>query len=539
MLNLLYPGLILLVTAMLTMIKKEWQKPLFLIAPILSLVILLSTSINTTNIYNLIIAASILIVLFANNIFTIFNSQTTQTRDLQLSLIYIGAGLSAILTKHLIVIFLFLELMMLAGALLIFNGHNLKSKTAGLSYLKIHMLSGTLFLMGLIITIISHESIILSSITLEKLNLGQIFFVCSLLINVALPPFSYWLTEGYTATSPFGSSILSVCTTKISLLLIAQLLLGMHFLIYIGIFMGVYGIIYMLLETHIRKVLTFSIISEIGIILISIGVGNFNIAMSLIITNIFYISLLMMCTGNFDLFSNTKHYFEIKKIPNKKLMLTAYVVTVFSISSLPLTPGYFNKYALVQTIINTNQAWLITVLNGLNVGMTLALCFKTLHFTFFYNKKIQNMNLKNNNIGIYILLAFTISLYLLVPLYMYKQQIFDIKIIKQSLWCLLAYCLFKLLKKHLYFKTNTNLKEPDFLYRTILPSVSLFILRSLAKLVEYITQSYATISSKSNLAKLITLGQPRQLSGSEHLNKTILYVIAILIFVLILTLCFS
>jgi multicomponent Na+:H+ antiporter subunit D len=529
----LHPGLILFVIAILTTLKKEWQKPLFLLAPILSLIILFSVFITTITIYHLMIAVSILIVLFANNIFTIFNSQTIQTRDLQLSLIYIGAGLSIILTKHLIAIFLFLELMMFAGTLLIFNGHNLKSKTAGLSYLKIHILSGTLFLIGLIIIIISHESIIITTITLENLNLGQTLILCALLINIALPPFSYWLTEGYIAASPFGSTILSVCTTKISVLLLAELFLGMPFLIYIGIFMGVYGIIYMLLETHIRKILTFSIISEIGIILISIGVGNFNIAMSLIITNIFYISLLMMCTGNFDLFSNAQHYFEITKIPNKKLTMAAYILTVFSISSLPLTPGYFNKYELIQTIINTNQDWLISVLNGLNVGMILSLCFKTLNFTFFYNKKIQNITVKNNNMGIYMLITFTIFLYFLVPLYVNKQQIFDVKIIKQTLWFLVAYCLFKLLQKQLYFKNSANLIEPDFLYRTILCSVYFFIHKSLAELFKYTTKNYDAISRKLNLTKVRRLGQQQKLSDSKYLNMTILLVIAILIFILI------
>jgi multicomponent Na+:H+ antiporter subunit D len=534
MIYFLNPGLLLIVFAILANFKKACQNYVYLLAPILGIVIMIAISVNlhTNTIslplhldkYQLIFTISILIVLLANNIFTI-NHSNASPKDLQLSLIYSGATICIILSQHLIFIFLSLELMMLAGTALIFNGHTTKSEEAGMSYLTIHIVSGTFFLIGIIMATEGH--LIIQTHPPYNLTLSHTCILIALLINIALPPFSYWLTRGYLEASPSGNTILSIGMTKISAMLIAKIFLGYNFLIYLGIFMGAYGIVYMLLETNIRKIVAFSIISETGIILIAIGIGNFKVAMSLIISNVFYVSLLLMCISNIDLVTNAKHYFNIKKMPQKNIILTAFILASLSMSSFPLTSGYFNKYELTHTIALLNKSWLVIVLNILNAGIIFTVLFKTISFIFFYNKKIENIQ-STSNIGLSLLMISATLCCFAMPFFLDTSLTLDIKIAVQFLLFVVIFLFFIILQRYFFFKTNTTLIELDLICRHILSSLYSNFIRAF----KYI---YVHTWRLANLGFFKTkfLHAHLSLSYSRYLSNTIILTILLLIFFLI------
>ena len=66
-----------------------------------------------------------------------------------------------------------------------------------------------------------------------------------------------------------------MCTTKISALLVLKLFSGWDILIYIGIITSIYGILFSLFDNNIKRTVLYVILSEIGVVLLFIGVeGN-------------------------------------------------------------------------------------------------------------------------------------------------------------------------------------------------------------------------------------------------------------------------
>lgn len=542
MLSLLHPGLLLIIFALLVHLKKQWQNWMSITAPILAIALLIAKALATNspllvlnNIEHL-MCFSLLIVLLVNNIFITLHCKTKDARELQLSLLYIGAGIYIITSQHLLSVFLSLELMMIAGGSIIFSGNNKESKKSGLNYIKMHLLSGTLFLIGIIIRIASQKPLLIMPYMPHEITTSEILILSGLLINVALPPFSYWLTEGYPNASPFGSIILSVCMTKVSAMLLVKMFLSSTMLIYLGIFMGFYGIAYMLLETNIRKFVTFAIISETGLILIAIGVGSFNVAHSLIIANIFYTATLMTCASRISLFSYANHYFEIQNIPQKTLMMSVYIITILSVTAFPMTPGYINKYNLNLAIALTKKEWLINTITALNFGMIFAAFFKATYFIFFAQKtKHNNGNSRTTKQApeLYILTIFSVIVSFLICLVLDLTFKIDKTIIKQLSVFLIAALLFMTLKKYFFFSKPITLIEPDFIYRNLL-----FIIYNKIKSI-LLSASTAFRHNKYKcyntgytvLAKL--MGPQGAISYSKYLSNTIILVIIILIFFLI------
>lgn len=542
MLSLLHPGFLLIIFALLVHLKKQWHNWMSITAPIFAIALLIAKSLATNSpllvlnsIENL-MCFSLLTVLLVNNIFIILNCKTKDARELQLSLLYIGAGLYIVTSQDLLSVFLSLELMMIAGGSIIFTGKSKQSKKSGLNYIKIHLLSGTLFLIGIIIRIASQKSLLITPYMPHEIATSEIVLLSGLFINIALPPFSYWLTEGYPSASPFGSIILSVCMTKVSAMLLVKMFLSSTMLIYLGIFMGFYGVAYMLLETNIRKFVTFTIISETGLILIAIGVGSSNVAYSLIIANIFYTAILMTCASRISLFSYANHYFEIKHIPQKNLMMSVYIITLLSVAAFPMTPGYINKYNLNLAIELTKRDWLVNTITALNFGMIFAAFFKTIDFIFFAQKtKHKNGNSRTiqNAPELYILTIFSVILSFLVCLVLKLTFKIDKTIIKQLCIFLIATFLFIRLKKYFFFSKPITLIEPDFIYRKFLfiiyDKIKSRILSTTTALRHNKDKCYNT--GYTVITKL--MGPQGAISYSKYLSNTIILVIIILIFFLI------
>lgn len=539
MIYLTHPGIVLLTFAFLISFKKSWKNILSVIAPILSLVVLLTSYFckNSNLLFSLshkhefIISISLLLVLIANNIFIISNSKSNNTRDLQLSLIYIGAGISIILSNSLVFIFLAMELMMIAGSCIIFNGNNKDSSPTGMGYLKMHILSGSLFLIGILILASSGKSLLISELISNDFTIAKIFFLLGLLINIALPPFSYWLTTGYPSASPFGSVILSVCMTKVSALLISKIFLGTQLLIYLGVFMGMYGILYILLETNLRRMITFTIISEMGLILIAIGIADLKVAISLIVSGIFYTAILMMSASNFIISHNINHYFEISKIDKKNIMLIIYIIILLSVTSFPLTTGYLNKYSLTNSIIALKKDWLIHTVTLINSGLIFALCFKTINFIFFYKKsKVKNTKSKDNNLGLYFLTITSIVFSYFACALLDIPLVIDIKILKQLLIFLVLAILFFFSRKYFFFSKPIRLIEPDWIYKDLLHEL---LKNNLSAISNYISNKKATFAKIFNKIIKKLENNRKQLSYSEYLEFSILLIVLILILFLL------
>jgi len=508
----LHPGTFLIACYLLIhLVKGVIRKSLLFVVPIIAFIILFISDTIEINVFY--VSAAFLLVLLCGVIFA-YTGSNADKKNAHLALLYFGAAISLIMTNNVFIIFVFFEVMLVAGTLMIFNGNNKLSSSAGAAYFKFHILAGTLFLIGAMahyteygdFNIMLHN---FSDFTVGRKQLISLAILISLLINIAIPPCSYWLVEGYAATTPGGSVFLSVVNTKVSMFLIAKLFLGQYYLLYVGIFMSIYGLIYAALESNMRRVINFSIISQIGIILIAISLGGdsgFDAAMFMIISEIIYVAFAMMCVSAVTLSLHSKRYFQIGNNANKlKFIMLCSIVAFSSISSIPLTPGYVGKYLLYQHEYVLANQWLKYVISGLTAAITFAVGMKLIVFIFIQKNHQQDnthMHLSRTSdlrkIPLAILLCTTFLLGMFPQILSYKKIVFFDALFWGQISMIVGVAMsFLLLGKFLIVRQKHMLLDLDWVYRFMLMRIYLIIKRSIIFMNDKVIEKKDLFSKKS------------------------------------------
>jgi len=116
-------------------------------------------------------------------------------------------------------------------------------------------------------------------------------------INAAIPPLHAWLTDAYPEGTVTGSVFLSSFTTKVAVYTLIRIFPGTELLVWAGVIMALYGVVYAVLENDIRRLLAYHIISQVGYMVAAVGIGTelaLNGAVAHAFSHILYKSLLFM-----------------------------------------------------------------------------------------------------------------------------------------------------------------------------------------------------------------------------------------------------
>ena len=93
-------------------------------------------------------------------------------------------------------------------------------------------------------------------------------------IKAAFPLLHNWLTDAYPEATPSGTVFLSAFTTKVAVYALARAFPGTDLLIWVGVAMTAFPIFYAVIENDLRRVLSYSMINQIGFMVVGIGLGT-------------------------------------------------------------------------------------------------------------------------------------------------------------------------------------------------------------------------------------------------------------------------
>ena len=299
--------------------------------------------------------------------------------------VYAGSAIGAILSGDLISLFIFWEIMALASTVVVLSVGSKLSYQVSMRYLLVHMVGGTILLVGILAHILSSGSAAFTA--MEPNTFGSILILVGFLINAAAPPLSAWLSDAYPKASYSGTVFLSAFTTKTAVYVLLRGFPGAEILIYIGIFMIFYGIIYALLENDMRRILAYSIVNQVGFMVTGIGIGTemaLNGVAAHAFTHIIYKALLLMSAGAV-LYMTGKHKCTDLGGLFQSMPLTTVcgIVGALSISSFPLTSGFISKSMISQAAADETLIVTWFLLTAASAGVFLHAGIKFPWFVFF------------------------------------------------------------------------------------------------------------------------------------------------------------
>ena len=190
-------------------------------------------------------------------------------------------------------------------------------------------------------------------------NLLIYLIIISACTKRAQIPFSAWLPAAIAAPTPVSALVHSstLVTAGIYLLIRINLIIieinMRYFLLLIGIMTIIIAGITAMIEIDIKKIIALSTLSQLGIIILILGIGNPILSFFHLLSHAFFKAILFICAG--IIIHNIKDYQDIRKIGirynNLNYCISIIIVANIRLCGLPFLRGFYSKDLIIEIIM--------------------------------------------------------------------------------------------------------------------------------------------------------------------------------------------
>ncbi|MDG1731944.1 MAG: Na(+)/H(+) antiporter subunit D [Thalassotalea sp.] len=340
------------------------------------------------------------------------------------AMLYAGSALGAVFAGDLLTLFIFWELLAFTSVFLIWARRTERSYHAGMRYLIIQVLSGVILLAGALFYAAEHGNLEFGYIGLDSMAGWLIFIAFG--IKCAFPIAHNWLTDAYPEATVTGTVFLSAFTTKVAVYALARAYPGTELLVYIGAAMTCFPIFFAVIENDLRRVLAYSLINQVGFMVVGIGIGTalaINGAVSHAFNDVIFKGLLFMSMGAVLHMTGKINGSDLgglyKTMPKTTILC---IVGAASISAFPLFSGFVSKSMVMSAALEEGYDWIWLMLLFASAGVFHHAGIKIPYFAFFAHDSGIRANDPPNNM----LLAMGISAALCIAIGIYPQALYSL-----------------------------------------------------------------------------------------------------------------
>lgn len=300
--------------------------------------------------------------------------------------VYAGSAIGVALAGDLVTLFVFWELMAVGSTLVLWSQGSAAAYRAARRYLMIHLAGGVVLFAGIAGHVVDTGSVAFTSMAPD--SVAHWLILVGFLVNAGAPPLSAWLPDAYPEASWSGTVFLSAFTTKAAVYVLLRGFPGTELLIWVGLLMAFYGIVYGVLENDMRRLLAYTIVNQGGFMIAGIGIGTemaLNAAAAQAFTGVIYVSLLLMSAGSVLLMTGRRKCSELGGLFRTMPLTTACgAIGALAISSFPLTSGFVSKSMVAQAAADGHVLSVWLLLTAASAGVVLHAGLKFPWFVFFH-----------------------------------------------------------------------------------------------------------------------------------------------------------
>lgn len=310
-----------------------------------------------------------------------------------------------VLTHNILMMYIFWELVGLSSYLLI--GFWFEKKSASDAAKKAFIVNriGDLGMFaGILILFLTYNTFSFSEI-FTQLSEGVLPFDSNLWLTVtgillfggaigksAQFPLHVWLPDAMEGPTPVSALIHAATMVAAGVYLVIRIfgLLtadAMMFIAVIGMLSAFIPATIALTQNDIKKVLAYSTVSQLGYMIMALGVGAYKFAFFHLITHAFFKACLFLGSGS--VIHAMHHEQDITKMGGlrKKLPLTyaTFLISSLAISGIPLTSGFLSKDGILASSVafaSLTGHWLFPIVGFLVALLTAFYMFRLIILTF-------------------------------------------------------------------------------------------------------------------------------------------------------------
>jgi len=329
-----------------------------------------------------------LVVFYASSY---LNGHRKQGRFYSYLFFFMASMLGVVLSDNLITIFIFWELTSISSYLLIgFNHESERSRNAALQALLVTGGGGLALLTGMIVLGLAGGSFTISELLnqSEVIKAHELYIILLVLIfwgafsKSAQFPFHFWLPNAMEAPTPVSAYLHSATMVKAGIYLLARLnpIIGgtevweFTLTAFGGITM-VLGAIQALGQTDLKRILAYTTVSALGILVFLIGIGTqiaITTAIAFLVVHALYKGGLFLVAGAIDHATGTRDIRILGGLYRKLPYITvAAGLAALSYAGIPPLFGFIGKELIYQSTLNA--PWIPQTLTALAVLVNMLL----------------------------------------------------------------------------------------------------------------------------------------------------------------------
>lgn len=357
------------------------------------------------------------------------------------------AGVSgAFLTGDFFNLFVWFEVMLMASFVLMVLGNCNSQVEGGFKYVTINIIASVLFLAALGILYGKVGSLNMADIGLKLMQKenSDVALTAGILLMIAfglkagLFPLFFWLPASYHTPPPVISALFTGLLTKVGVyalirsftLVFTQDLSYTHTILLVvsGLTM-VSGVLGAASQFHIRKILSFHTISQIGYM--TLGLALFTA--SALSAAVFYMFHHFLVKTNLFLISGFIHRNEgteqLKKLGGlyrrAPWLSILFLISALSLVGIPPLSGFFAKFAMIKASLEVDQYLIAAVVPAVGV-LTLYSMTKIWAEAFWKKEPVKEAETKSESKSVFMLVPIVIMAVLTVGVGLFPQVLFEI-----------------------------------------------------------------------------------------------------------------
>jgi multicomponent Na+:H+ antiporter subunit D len=373
---------------------------------------------------------------------------TAKAKYLSLFLLMVAGMNGVVLSGDIFNLFVFLEIASLASYALVGFGCEHEELEASFKYMVLGSI-GSIFVLFAVALVYGNTgtlnmAYISEAIQYSGMNAGLDFalalFIVGFGLKAALVPFHAWLPDAHpSAPAPISAMLSGILIKTLGIYALARVVFNIFgvsvsvgwLLIVLGLLSMVAGAFLAIGQWDLKRLMAYSSISQIGYVILGIGLGatliargdNLAWASLAILGGLFHLvnhsvykSLLFLTSGSVEMATGTR---QMKKMGGlaEKLPITRTTCTVASASIVGIPPfsGFWSKLILVIAAVQAQFYWIAAIIVFVSL-CTLIMYLKVQRYVFLGELPENLQQVKENKGSMLVAMVFLACLCVLMGL---------------------------------------------------------------------------------------------------------------------------
>lgn len=319
--------------------------------------------------------------------------------------------LGIVLTNNILIMYVFWELVGISSYLLIgFWYENKAPQEAAKKAFLANRVGDFGFLLGIIMIFVFIGNFsfpeIFAGVAAGKVSGGMLTAMGIMLFMGAIGksaqfPLHVWLPDAMEGPTPVSALIHAATMVAAGVYMTARMFPlfspdALTVVAFIGTFTAFMAATIALTQNDIKRILAYSTVSQLGYMIMGIGVGGVSFGFFHLVTHAFFKACLFLCAGS--VIMGMHHIQDIREMGGlrKKMPVTywAMLISTISIVGVPLTSGFMSKDAIISATmafaeVNGGITYIIPIAALLSALLTAFYMFRLIIKTFFGEPRNQ------------------------------------------------------------------------------------------------------------------------------------------------------